>query len=335
MLRSLKPFPAGWNHAGGAIFPFGIRTALHEQMKANPSGVDRPWTSHGAMVRFMMPVLKMSLWLAPAAMALALAAPAIAATGDWAQGQKAMVRLDASGVGSNGTIDGAIEIALPAGWKTYWRNPGTAGIAPTFDFSASHNLAKPAVSFPVPQVVDDGYSVTNVYIGGVVLPFRAAVTDPAKPVELVLTVRLGACEDVCIPEEVMAHLTVPPGENDPATEAILATARARLPGAPERGVLAVDSIARNGGTDSRPAFRIVATAPGGATPVLLVEGPEDWAPYAPAFVSRDGDKALFDVKFSRLGAKTPIAGAGIRVTMAAGGRAIEQTLALDDSHAVN
>ena len=251
MLRSLKPFPAGWNHAGGAIFPFGIRTALHEQMKANPSGVDRPWTSHGAMVRFMMPVLKMSLWLAPAAMALALAAPAIAATGDWAQGQKAMVRLDASGVGSNGTIDGAIEIALPAGWKTYWRNPGTAGIAPTFDFSASHNLAKPAVSFPVPQVVDDGYSVTNVYIGGVVLPFRAAVTDPAKPVELVLTVRLGACEDVCIPEEVMAHLTVPPGENDPATEAILATARARLPGAPERGVLAVDSIATAAPTAAR------------------------------------------------------------------------------------
>ncbi len=283
----------------------------------------------------MKRLLKTALPLATAILTLALVAPATAATGDWAEGQKTRVRLVASGLDADGAIDGAIEIALPPGWKTYWSNPGTAGIAPVFDFSASHNLDKPLVSFPVPKVVDDGYSVTNVYVGGVVLPFRAAVSDPKMPVELALTVRLGVCEEVCVPDEVTARLTVPPGENDPATEAILTTARAGLPGPPRPGVFAVDSVAREGGTDVRPVFRVAATVPDGAVPEFLVEGPEDWAPYAPAFIGRDGGKVLFDVKFSRLGAKTPIAGAPIRVTMAVGSDAIAQTLTLDESRAVN
>lgn len=261
--------------------------------------------------------------------------PAAAAASDWARGQKTMVRLFASGTDNDGTLRGAIEVALPPGWKTYWRNPGTAGIAPEFDFAGSHNLDKAVVSFPVPEVVDDGYSVTNVYLGGMVLPFRAAVADPTKPVEIALTMHLGVCDEICVPDVVSAHLTVRPGENDPATEAVLATARARLPGAPEPGVFAVDSISRNGGTDARPVFRIVASAPSGVTPELLVEGPQDWAPYAPTFVGWQGGKAVFDAKFSRLGAKTPVAGARITVTMASGGRAIEQTVALDDGGAVN
>ncbi len=279
------------------------------------------------MLRVMKRLLKTSLRLLPAILALALVAPAAAATGDWAQGQKTRIRLVASGLDTGGSINGAIEIALPPGWKTYWSNPGTAGIAPDFNFSASHNLDKPAVSFPVPEVVDDGYSVTNVYIGGVVLPFSAHVTDPKMPVEIALTVRLGVCEEVCVPDEVTAHMTVPPGENDPATEAVLATAQARLPGPPEPGVFAVDSIARKGGTDMRPVFEVAATVPAGDEPKVLVEGPQDWAPYAPAFAGRKDGKVLFDLKFSRLGAQTPIAGAKIRVTMAVGGRAVVQTVA--------
>ncbi len=287
------------------------------------------------MVRSMKPRLKTSLWSVPVVLMLVLVAPAVAATGDWAQGQKSRVRLVASGADGKGILNGAIEIALPPGWKTYWRNPGTAGIAPAFDFSASENLDQPAISFPVPKVVDDGYSVTNVYVGGVVLPFRATVANPSKPVALALTMHLGVCAEVCVPDEVTVHLTVPPGENDPASEAILVTARAGLPGPAKPGVFAVDSIARTGGTDVRPVFRVVATVPDGAKPEFLVEGPEDWAPYAPAFVGNDGGKALFDVKFSRLGATTPIAGARIRITMATGGRAVEQTLALGDTRAVN
>ena len=71
-------------------------------------------------------------------------------------------------------------------------------------------------------------------------------------------------------------------------------------------------------------FRIAVTVPDDAEPKVLVEGPADWAPYAPVFAGRDGGKALYDLKFSRLGATTPIAGATIRITMQAAGRAVEQ-----------
>jgi DsbC/DsbD-like thiol-disulfide interchange protein len=263
------------------------------------------------------------------AIPLLAAATASAAIGDWADGTKARVRLVAAGIAPDGTVDGAIEIALPPGWKTYWRDPGTAGIAPVFDFSGSVNFANPAIAFPVPERVDDGYSVTNVYEGGVVLPFRAAVAEPGKPAEIVASLQLGVCEEVCVPDAVTAHLAVGPATNDPVTDAILSEARAKLPGPPQPGVFAVDSIVREGGTDKRPVFRIAATVPTGATPEVFVEGPTDWAAYAPVAVETADGKATFDVKFSLLGAETPISGAGIRVTLVAGTRAIEQTITLD------
>jgi DsbC/DsbD-like thiol-disulfide interchange protein len=266
-------------------------------------------------------------------LALLLAAGAVdvaeAASSDWATGAKTRARLIAAGVGADGRLDAAIEIALPAGWKTYWRNPGTAGIAPEFDFAGSANAAAFDVAFPLPERVDDGFSVTNVYEGGVVLPLTATVTDPARPVDLAVTIRLGVCDAICVPDELHLALTVPPGEKDAAAALRIAAVRMNLPGPPQPGVLAVDSVVRNGGTDGKPVFRISATVPAGTTPQVFVEGPADWAAYAPVAAGGEGGHAVFDVKFSRLGAKTPIAGAAIRVTMAAGGRAIDQTIALD------
>jgi DsbC/DsbD-like thiol-disulfide interchange protein len=281
------------------------------------------------MVPSMKTPRKLSSWFLAAAFGAVLVSPAAAASGEWAHGQETRARLYASSAAANGTIDGAIAIALPSGWKTYWRSPGTAGVSPEFDFSASHNFDNATVAFPVPEVVDDGFSVTNVYVGGVVLPFHATVIDPAQPVEIAVTIHLGVCKDVCVPDDLTAHLVVPPGEDDPATAAVLATARARVPGPAEPGVFAVDSVARAGGTDARPVFRVAATVPGDSQPEFLVEGPDDWSPYTPTYAGSKDGKALFDVKFSRLGAKTPIAGARIHITMATGGRAVEQTMTLD------
>jgi DsbC/DsbD-like thiol-disulfide interchange protein len=69
--------------------------------------------------------------------------------------------------------------------------------------------------------------------------------------------------------------------------------------------------------------------PDAAAAQIFVEGPPDWAPYRPEFKGEDGGKAAWTVKFSRLGATTPIEGATFRVTIAAGARAVEQTLDLD------
>ncbi len=267
--------------------------------------------------------------LAFVAIMISAATPVAAAVSDWVDGTKSKVRLIAAGVGQDGVLNGVIEIALPPGWKTYWRNPGTAGIAPEIDFSASANLGTPQVAFPVPHKLDDGYSVTNVYEGSVMLPFRAMVPDLHNPVDVTLKMQFGVCEEVCIPDEVVAAVTVLPGESDPEAVRAIVAAREKIPGPPEPGRFAVNSVARNGGTDGRPVFRIDATMPAGAEPEAFVEGPADWSPYAPVLVDREGNHVRYDLKFSRLGSKMPISGAEISVTLAVGDKAIEQTITLD------
>jgi DsbC/DsbD-like thiol-disulfide interchange protein len=261
----------------------------------------------------------------------ALTLPAIsahAAVGDWVKGQRAEVRLLASGIGADGKLAAGVEIALPDGWTTYWRNPGDAGIAPLVDFSASQNIGTTDVAFPVPTREDDGAdTITNVYRGTVVFPVSIAVADPTKPVDLALNLHVGVCQEICVPEEVTANLIVPPADKDATADAELTAARALIPGAPKPGTFALDTVTRNGGTDGRPVFRITGIVPDAANAQVFVEGPADWAPYTPEFVA--GGRPAWDIKFSRTGAKTPIAGAKFRLTIQSGSEAIDQTLTLN------
>ena len=274
--------------------------------------------------------MKTVLILVAVALATLDAAPgASAAVGAWANGSKAKARILTEGIGPDGRLAAGLEIVLPTGWKTYWRDPGTAGVAPRFDFASSQNIARADVAFPVPHRFDDGYSVTNVYEERVILPLSVALADPAKPVELSAVLDLGVCQTVCVPDHIEAHLTVSPSDADAATGKILAAARALVPGPAEPGAFAVESVTRNGGTEGRPVFRVTAMVPAGAKAELFIEGPDDWSPYAPVPVATEDGRATYDVKFSRTGARTPIAGARFRVTISAGGHAIEQTIGLD------
>lgn len=278
--------------------------------------------AHAVMVRAM----KFAAMLAAALMLPAVAADA--AVGDWSKGQRAEVRLLASGIGADGRLAAGIEIALPDGWTTYWRSPGDAGIAPLADFAASKNIGATDVAFPVPTRQDDGAdTVTNVYRGRVIFPVSVSVADPSKPVDLALSLHIGVCQEICVPEDVTARLTVPPNEKDATADAELAAARALVPGAAVPGTFALDAVTRSGGSDGRPVFRITGIVPDAAHAQVFVEGPPDWAPYTPEFVS--GDKPAWDIKFSRTGAKTPIAGAKFRLTVQSGADAIDQTLTLN------
>jgi DsbC/DsbD-like thiol-disulfide interchange protein len=255
------------------------------------------------------------------------ATDAMAAVSEWAMGIKAQVRLIAERADGN-TLSGAIEIVLPSGWDTYWRSPGDAGIPPTADFGDSHNLGPVALAFPVPERNDDGFAVTNIYRDRVTLPFTATIPDPSASTDLSLKLDLGVCQEVCVPDHVEVRLTVPPGA-DPEAAKVIAAAAAKVPGAPEPGVLAVEAAARDGGTDKRPVFKITTDLPDAKQATVFVEGPSDWFPDTPELVSDESGRAVYRVKFDRLTAKTPLAGATLRVTIATGDRAVEQTIGLD------
>jgi DsbC/DsbD-like thiol-disulfide interchange protein len=263
-----------------------------------------------------------------AVVVVALPGVAPAAIGEWQQGAQARVRLVAGGVDAAGNLSAALEIALPAGWHTYWRSPGDAGVPTMTDFSASTNLGPVAVSFPVPTRDDDGYAVTNVYNDGVVLPLAASVADRGKPTTLSVDIKLGVCQQVCVPDEVQASLIVPAGENDAAAASEIAKAAALLPGAPLPGTFAIDSVRRVGGTEGRPIFQFTGVVPDAAHADFFVEGPADWAPFVPEPQPADGGKAIWNVQFSRLGSTIPIAGANLRVTIRSAGKAIDQTVAV-------
>ena len=125
---------------------------------------------------------------------------------------------------------------------------------------------------------------------------------------------------------VEAALTLPPGTRDRVAAATLAGARAQVPGPPEPGILTVESARRNGGTDKRPVFDIAVTAPDDVE--MFVEGPADWFPGQPEQVAEAGE-ATWRVVIDRLGAKTPIEGASLRVTLVADGKAVEQVIPID------
>jgi DsbC/DsbD-like thiol-disulfide interchange protein len=262
------------------------------------------------------------------AAAVLLAAPVWAAIGDWGNGSKARMRLLAAGVGDDGKLSAAIEIVLPRGWKTYWRFPGDSGIAPTIDFAASRNVGRPEVAFPLPQRENDGFSVTNVYIERVVLPVTAAAIDPRAAVELAVSIDMGVCETICIPDHVEARLLVPAGRSDPVAAKVIADARALVPGPAQPGILAVDKVTRSGGTDKRPVFQVAITAPDAGNASVFFETPADWYPDTPKLVSASGTTATFSVNVDRLIAKTPLEGASFRVTVAAGNKAVEQIVPL-------
>jgi suppressor for copper-sensitivity B len=266
--------------------------------------------------------------------ALALfAAPGLgaaeAAVGPWVNDGKAQVRLIAEGIDASGQLRAGIEIALDRGWHTYWRSPGDSGIAPVIDFSGSRNLGPVEVAFPVPERLDDGYSVTNIYQGSVILPLTAKLIDPAAGADLSLKLDIGVCAEVCMPDHFETALSVAPGERDADAGKALADAGKRLPGAPAPPAFVITGAARQGGTDKRPTFDVAASVPDAKDAEVFVEGPVDWYPSVPKLVSAEGGKGIYRVAFDRLTSKVPISGTKLRVTIVSAGRAIEQWVPLD------
>jgi len=286
-----------------------------------------PGFGRTAMFRAMK---RSSLRAVAALVAALLPVAAHAAVGAWLPDDgKARVRLVASGLDASGRLSAALEIQLAPGWKTYWRTPGDAGIPPVLDFRASKNVGKVEVAFPPPERHDDGYSVTNTYQGTVLLPLAVELPDPKAAANIALTLDIGVCSDVCVPDRFELALPVDAGAPaDPAADTILAMARKDLPGKPEPGIFEVESVKRDGGTAKHAKFILTATVPDAANARVFVEGASDWYPDVPQYEPGEGGKATYRFTFDTLGSKTPLDGGQLRVTIVSDGRAIEQFVAL-------
>ncbi|MCC5963921.1 MAG: hypothetical protein JJU09_12425 [Rhodobacteraceae bacterium] len=121
-----------------------------------------------------------------------------------------------------GTYIAALHLSLAQDWITYWRHPGESGIAPRFDWSESDNLSQARVHWPEPRLfMSSGFHSIG-YAGEVVLPIEVTPQIPGTPVELVGIVKLGVCDDICIPADLPLRLTISgEGARVPAIEQAL------------------------------------------------------------------------------------------------------------------
>ncbi len=101
------------------------------------------------------------------------------------------------------------QVNLKAGWKTYWRSPGDAGLPPRWTWGDNRNIRHIAVSWPEPKLLNIFDMDTYIYDHQVILPIDVAVSDMDKPTFIALDLEYMICEDICIPKEGRYHLEIP------------------------------------------------------------------------------------------------------------------------------
>ena len=102
---------------------------------------------HGPLMKFhVASIAALTLVLGPA--------PALAASSGWHHADGTSLRIVTSDRSdADGRLRGALEIRLKPGWKTYWLDPGDAGVPPTLTLADGRPVD---AAFPAPKRFDDG-----------------------------------------------------------------------------------------------------------------------------------------------------------------------------------
>lgn len=233
-------------------------------------GVARPVpASHaGCMIHR---ILRLSVFLG----AVLPAGAAMASSSEWFEANGGRIRLVSSGLpDASGQLRGVLDIQLDPGWKTYWRDPGDAGVPPSIDIKQSLNIRSAALDFPAPQRHNDGNFIWAGYDYSVALPVTYTVDVIGKPAIVDAAIFLGLCESICVPLQTTIALDPGSDPDNPEDAAVVAQAFASLPG-PEQ-----------------PGFRAAAVSkPGEKTVVVEANFPGD--PASAEFFIAGGDGATF------------------------------------------
>lgn len=147
--------------------------------------------------------------LAETAAALALSCGATFAQPAGGAANVAETRLVAAANPGDGAWRTALVIDLPKGAITYWRNPGDAGVPPTFDFSGSSNLARADVFLPAPTRMQEADGEAFGYRDRALYFVRVRPEKPDTPIRLALKLDYAVCEKLCVPARADFALNLP------------------------------------------------------------------------------------------------------------------------------
>ena len=262
--------------------------------------------------------------------AISTAAPtAHAASGAWYESEAVSARLVAT-VDATGEVErirAGLHIRLADNWKTYWRSPGDAGIAPTVDWSRSENVASVDFQWPAPHRFTLFGIETFGYEHEVLFPLVVQPERPGASVRLNGSLDILVCSDICVPISLDLALDLPSGE--PAIDGPNANLINRFAAlVPDDGTatgLAVDGVYLDD-ADGVLFININSRVPFG-DPDVFVEAGDGWAFGPPAFgfiPNRSRIRAEIPV-VSRPRIDPILVGRSLTVTIVDGARAAEIT----------
>ncbi len=251
-----------------------------------------------------------------AAILSAVAAPPSASP--WVQASNAKARL-VSGtveVGGEPSLLAGVQLRMDQGWKTYWRSPGDSGVPPGFDWSGSKNLKHADALFPSPIRFVDGNSTAVGYAEEVVFPVRITPERADEPVELKLAFDFGICMDLCIPNEVVLNLTIPPGAGTRGDALLLESALSRVPKQAAAGALPRVVAVETKLDGATPGLVVEAEfAPGAEGTDLFIEAPEAFVPVPNPLGPIEGGKQRFAVAFKTAAEAQAVKGKPLTLTL--------------------
>ncbi len=141
-------------------------------------------------------------------------------------------------------VRGALQIDLRPGWKTYWRNPGDAGLPPQISVEGD---AKARIDFPAPVLFGGSDENGIGYKKPVSLPIVFHLEPDDK--RLKGHAFLGVCENICVPVQAEFDFSLDAGNRNQSAQNIAArtiveTAFDRIP-APASSDFGVSAATRD------------------------------------------------------------------------------------------
>ncbi|OAP40822.1 hypothetical protein AU381_02700 [Sinorhizobium glycinis] len=272
---------------------------------------------------------KMAQHLAKASLLVAIFLPvqAQAAASAWVTSPGGAIRIVASQPRPDGSIPAILEIKLEPGWKTYWRDPGASGIPPQVTLDPAGGIALEAIRFPAPKTFGEGPGRYAGYDSSVAFPLVLKRVSDEKDLAVRASVFLGVCEDICIPVQGTLDLALKSGDFDnPLDSARIEKAVAALPEPPSGDF----RIAKAVFDAAAGTIHLDLRLPQGAgKPEIFLAGPAGVS-FGPSVVGDlTGADRRVDIPVKLAGKDRTIAGKPIALTVRAGDRSMETTLAFD------
>lgn len=214
-----------------------------------------------------------------------------------------------------------LRLTLAAGWKTYWRAPGDAGIPPMFDWTGSENVSAVRPHWPVPEIFNQNGMRSIGYDQEVVIPLHVTRKAADQPIHLQAEVSLGVCEEICIPAFVSIDAVLP--AQGAADADIIAALRDRPMTEAEAGVgdvvCAVTPVA-----DGLSLTVTVTMPPLGRGEAAAIETADPTVWVAEPAMSRDGDTLTAKTELVRYDAAPFVLDrSGVRMTVFGGNAAVD------------